>query len=168
MSQKQIYPPLIIYIQYMAYNSGAHGNVCTYICHINITCIKHLKQTTANIFHSYISCYWYIALYKYGCHSANISHNAITLYRHVDPTVIHICVKTQATTIPIWYVIAIHVPEINMSTKLHICHVYYNCDGHIWRIHVHKGTHMKSICIYHLMSTWTLYQNTITCNIYFT
>ena len=57
-----------------------------------------------------MSLYTYlISLNKYECHITKMSHTAIMLHVHRDPTLLHICAKTQptASTIPTSYVIAL-------------------------------------------------------------
>ena len=58
------------------------------------------------------------------------------LNEHIDVIVVFKCPKVQPTATSTSYVIAMHVPEGNMPTTVHIIygHVFW---GHSWRIYVH-------------------------------
>ena len=65
-----------------------------------------------------MSLYTYLmSLNKYDCHIANISHTAIMLHAHIDPTFLHMSAKMQETSISTLHVIDMHVPATNMPLK---------------------------------------------------
>ena len=56
--------------------------VCIYVYQISTPISVNIYDMSLNI---------------YGCHIANIIHTAIMIYRHIDPTFLHICTRTQPT-----------------------------------------------------------------------
>ena len=104
-------------------SSGLTGSwkLSTYIGY-NLTYWIFLNPTT-NTFH--IIYLFDMALSKYGCHLANMSHTPIMLYGHIDPTFFsHMC-QTQPTAISTSYVIVIYVPATNVPLKCHICKLFH-------------------------------------------
>ena len=67
-----------------------------------------------------------MSLNKYGHHIANMSHTAIMLHEHIDPTFMYMYAKTQAYAIPTSQAIAMYVPATNMPLKCHIYATYAN------------------------------------------
>ena len=62
---------------------------------------------------------------------------AVRLHGHIYPTFLHMCAKTQPTTIPTSHVIAMYGPATNMPLK---CHIYANCFMFTWHNYVSRNT----------------------------
>ena len=61
---------------------------------------------------------------KYGCHIHNIAHTVNTLNGNKDSAFLHIYAKTQLTTTYTSHVIAKHVLDTKIPSKLDICVIY--------------------------------------------
>ena len=64
--------------------------------------------------------------HKYGCHIENMSHVAIMLKGHADPTYLSISAKMQPTVAATLYIIAKNVPETILPVKYYIYTTYAN------------------------------------------
>ena len=76
-------------------------------------------------------------------HIVKIGHTVLILHWQVDPTMLYIFAKTQPTTISTSHVVALHVPETNNPSKLHVNAIYLmSIYGGCMFIYV---PHMKSL-----------------------
>ena len=55
---------------------------------------------------------------KNHCHIANMTTTAIILNVHINPTFLHMCVKTQSNAIPTSLAIAMHGSATNMLLNM--------------------------------------------------
>ena len=103
---RSLHPYVCIYIYACV---SVHMYVCTYT-HV---CVPNLySHVIEHIFH--------MSLNKYGCNIASITHTAIILYGHKDPTFFaYVCQNNQVQYLP--HNTAMYVPATNMPLK---CHIY--------------------------------------------
>ena len=102
-----------------------HKNVCIYIC-LYICMYVYVHACISSLYpcvtiHTFDMCYWNI----YNCHIANIHHTAIMLNGHMKPTLLHMCAKTQPTTISSSHVIAMYVTATNMPLQCIIWNLFH-------------------------------------------
>ena len=76
-------------------------NICMYI---HICPCMYIKSTPLSLHINLI----YVTK-EYGCHIANMTYTAIMLKRHINPTFLHTCLKTQKTATDTSYVIVLYV-----------------------------------------------------------
>ena len=79
---------------------------------------------------------------KYGCHTSNLTHRAIKLYRHIDPTFLTMSTKIHTPATATSHIVVKYVPETNMPLKYQI---YAN-----YCMHTYKTTML--VCIPHMNS----------------
>ena len=99
----------------------------------DVTSINHVPRRAV-----YILCTLHFMLLAYITQHIWLSHCKWRLqYLHsvqADRCNMHICAQTQSTRTATWHVTAIYVPQINMSAK---CYIYHVFEWHIWGMHVH-------------------------------
>ena len=138
----------------------AYMNVWVYICmHVWMPECMHMFQiyshATEDIFD--------IILNKYGCHNANMSCTAIImLHENTDPTFLHICVKTQATTISTSHLIAMYLPTTNIPLKLHIYSNQFMCTWHCY-VSINTSCELTTISNVNRSTSIHTFQITGTC-----
>ena len=71
-------------------------------------------------------CVCVMSLKKYDWQNPNMSHTAIMLKGHTDPTFLHMCATIQPTAISTSHGIAMYLPATNMPLKWHMYAVYVN------------------------------------------
>ena len=102
----------------------------------------------------------HILLNKYDCYIAYVSHTTNILNGYTDPTVLHICTKTQPTALYTSHIIAKCVLETKYAHQIgHICHIYQISDRLIWKMYTHLCvTHDITIINHVVMATVHIFE----------
>ena len=109
------------------------------MCHYKLIVMNHVTTSTSDIIHRL-----HFMLLAYNTQQIFLPHckyrsHCLPLYWLIHTTVEHLYAKTQLTTMSDSHVIAIYVPEIHITAKFHVYHIF---DGHIWKVCVYISLKM--------------------------
>ena len=82
---------------------------------------------------------------KCSSHIENIGHNAIILYGHLKPIIMHICAKTQPTGTSTSQITVIYKAQTNMPTILHMPYLAGAYMGCMYIYVPHEVTSTKHV-----------------------